>query len=59
MVEESMQQQRIEEGLKPKEVIFITCGETYLFHSTEKIEMLRYFAEENGIELCKEFAIPD
>ena len=59
MVEESMRRQRMEEGLKPKEMILITCGETYLSHSTDKIETIRYFAEENGIELCKELAIPD
>ena len=59
MVEESHRQQRIEEGLKPKEIIIITGCETYLIHSTEKIEFIRAFAEENKIELCKELAVPD
>ena len=59
MVEEAQRQQKIEEGLKPKEIIMITGCETYLLHSTEKVELIRAFAEENGIEMCKELAIPD
>ena len=45
--------------LKPKEMILITCGSTLLSSSTEKLELIRSFAEENGIELCKELVIPD
>ena len=45
--------------MKPKEIIIITGCETYLLHSTEKIELIRAFAEENKIELCRELAVPD
>ena len=45
--------------LKPKEMVLITCGSTLLSSSTEKLELIRSFAEENGIELCKELVIPD
>ena len=59
MVDEAQMSARIAEGLKPKEMILITCGETYFSHSTDKIEYIQSFAEANRIELCKEFAIPD
>ena len=49
----------MEEGLKPKEIIIVTGCETYLIQSTERIELIRAFAEENGIEMCKELVIPD
>ena len=48
-----------ERDLKPKEMILITCGDTILSSQTEKLELVRKFAEENGMGMCKELVIPD